>query len=71
MKSASYVLDHLRVQDAQQRAQVKGSQISVEYQDKLPVRAVGQWNQLPQELVSAPTLEAFKKNLDNHLADML
>ena len=37
----------------------------------LTVRAVRQWNQLPQEVVSAPTLEAFKKNLDNHLADML
>ena len=37
----------------------------------LTVRAVQQWNQVPQELVSAPTLEAFKKNVDNHLADML
>ena len=37
----------------------------------LSVRAVPQWNKLPQELVSAPTLEAFKKNLDNHLAAML
>ena len=37
----------------------------------LTVRAVQQWNQLPQELVSAPTLEAFKKNLDKHLADLL
>ena len=41
----------------------------VEYQEKLPVRAVRQWNQLPRELVSASTLEAFKKNLDHHLAD--
>ena len=30
----------------------------------LSVRAVRQWNQLPWEVVSAPTLEAFKKNLD-------
>ena len=37
----------------------------------LTVRAVQEWNQLPQELVSAPTLEAFRKNLDNHVADML
>ena len=37
----------------------------------LSVRAVRQWNQLPQELVSAPTVEAFKKNLDNHLSDLL
>ena len=37
----------------------------------LTVRAVWQWNQLPQELVGAPTLEAFKKSLDNLLADML
>ena len=37
----------------------------------LTVRAVQQWNQLSQELVNAPTLEAFKKHLDNHLADML
>ena len=37
----------------------------------LTVRAVRQWNQLPWELVSIPTLEAFKKNLDNHLPDML
>ena len=37
----------------------------------LTVGAVQQWNQLPQELVIAPTLETFKTNLDNHLADML
>ena len=30
------VLDHPRVQDMQQWAQVKGSQISVEYKEKLP-----------------------------------
>ena len=59
------------IPDMQQWAQVKGSQILVEYQEKHPVRDVRQWNQLPQELVRAPTLEAFKKNLDNHLADML
>ena len=38
--------------------------------DASPSR-IWQWNQLPQELVSAPTLEAFKKSLDNHLANML
>ena len=37
----------------------------------LTVRAVRQWSQLPRELVNAPTLEAFKKNSDNHLPDML
>ena len=35
------------------------------------VRAVQQWNQLPREMVSAPTLEAFKRNPDNHFADTL
>ena len=67
------LLDHARVQDTQQWAQVKGTQISVDYQKKsfLTLRAARQWNQLPQELVSAPTLKAFKKNLDNNLEDML
>ena len=37
----------------------------------LTVRAAQQWNQLPLQLDSAPALEALKKNLDNHLADML
>ena len=37
----------------------------------LTVRAVRQLNQLSWGLLSAPTLEAFKKNLDNHLADMV
>ena len=37
----------------------------------LTVRAVQQWNQLSQEVLSAPTLETFKRNLDNHLADIL
>ena len=53
----------------QQWTQVKGSQISVEYQEK--TSELLEWNLLPRELVSAPTLEAIKKNLDNHLADML
>ena len=35
----------------------------------LTFREVRQWNQLPQELVSAPALEAFKINLDNSLAE--
>ena len=35
------------------------------------VRAVWQWNQLPQEVVSAPALEAFKRNVDNHMTDIL
>ena len=58
------VLHHPRVQDMQQWAQVKGSQISVEYQEKLPIRAVQQWNQLPRELMSPPTLKATKENLN-------
>ena len=37
----------------------------------LTVRAVQQRTKLPQEVVSAPTLETFKRNLDNHLADIL
>ena len=37
----------------------------------LTVRAVRQWNQLPREVESAPTLEAFKRNLDNYLAYIL
>ena len=37
----------------------------------LTVRAVRQWNQIPREVASAPTLEAFKKNLDNHLANII
>ena len=37
----------------------------------LTVRAVRQWNPWPREVVSAPKLEAFKRNLDNHLADIL
>ena len=37
----------------------------------LTVRAVQQWNQLSQEVVSALMLEAFKRKLDNHLSDLL
>ena len=36
----------------------------------LTIRAVRQWYQLPEEVVSATTLETFKRNLDNHLADI-
>ena len=54
-----------------QWAQVTGSHILAEYQGKLPVTAAQQWNAFLQEVVSAPTLEAFKRNLDNHLADIL
>ena len=31
----------------------------------LTVRAVQQWNQLPQEVVSAPVTETSKRKLDN------
>ena len=37
----------------------------------LTVRAVQQWNLLPRELMTVSTMEAFKENLDIHLADML
>ena len=37
----------------------------------ITVRAERQWNQLPRELVSTPTLETVKKNLDSPLADTL
>ena len=37
----------------------------------LTVRAVWQWNQWPQELMSAPMLKSFKRKLDNHLSDLL
>uniref|UniRef100_A0A803SSL5 Reverse transcriptase domain-containing protein n=1 Tax=Anolis carolinensis TaxID=28377 RepID=A0A803SSL5_ANOCA len=34
----------------------------------LTVRAVRQWNSLPQTVVEAPSLEAFKQRLDGHLS---
>ena len=37
----------------------------------LTVRALRQLNQLLQEVVIAPPLEAFKRNLDKHLANIL
>ena len=55
--------NRLKLQEARFRLNVR--------KNILTVRAVRQWNQLPQEVVSAPTLEAFKRNLDNHLADIL
>ena len=36
----------------------------------LIVRTVQQWNQLPQEMVSAPMLETLKRTLENHLSDI-
>ncbi|KAF7243358.1 Collagen alpha-1(XXIV) chain [Varanus komodoensis] len=36
----------------------------------LTVRAIQQWNQLPREVVGAPTLETFRKKLDSHLSGM-
>ena len=68
---AAYVYDHPKVQEMQQWTEVTRSQILVEYQETfLTVRAVWQWNQLPQEVMSAPTLEAFKRNLVKVLADI-
>ena len=37
----------------------------------LTVRAVPQWNRLPREVVSAPSLEVLKQRLDSHLTEML
>ena len=36
----------------------------------LIVRAVWQWNQLPQEVGSSLAVETFKRNLDSHLTDI-
>ena len=35
------------------------------------VRAARIWNQLPREVVLAPTLEVFKRRLDEHLAGVV
>ena len=35
----------------------------------LGVRAIDDWNSLPQDVVSAPSLNAFKSNLDKHWKD--
>ena len=35
----------------------------------LGVRAIDDWNSLPQDVVSAPILNAFKSNLDKHWKD--
>ena len=35
------------------------------------VRAARVWNQLPREVVQAPTLGVFKRKLDEHLAGVL
>uniref|UniRef100_A0A803T8E9 Reverse transcriptase domain-containing protein n=1 Tax=Anolis carolinensis TaxID=28377 RepID=A0A803T8E9_ANOCA len=37
----------------------------------LTVRAVQQWNSLPQSVVEAPSSEAFKQRLDGHLSGVL
>ena len=35
------------------------------------VRVVQGWNQLPREVVSSPSLEVFKKKLDEYLSGIL
>ena len=65
-EGARSVLDHPRVLKLQQtrfRLNIR--------KYFLTVRAVRQWNQLHWEVVSAATLEALKRNIDNHLADIL
>ena len=37
-------------------------------QNFLTVRATNTWNSLPQEVISAPTLNSFKARLDKHWA---
>jgi len=34
-------------------------------------RAIGHWNRLPREVVTAPTLSEFKEHLDNTLSHMV
>ena len=34
----------------------------------LPVRAVQPYNRIPQEVMSSPAMEVFKRNLDDHLS---
>ena len=53
----------LKVKEARIRLNVR--------KNVLTVRAVRQWNQLPQEVVNTPALEANKRKLENHLSDLL
>ena len=53
----------LKLQEARFRLNIRGN--------FLTVRAVQQWNQLPWEVGSSPTLEAFKRKLTVDLSDLL
>ena len=53
----------LKVQEARFRLDIR--------KNFLTVRAVRQWNQLPREVVGSPTLDVFKRLLENHLSGML
>uniref|UniRef100_A0A8D0DXF8 Reverse transcriptase domain-containing protein n=1 Tax=Salvator merianae TaxID=96440 RepID=A0A8D0DXF8_SALMN len=37
----------------------------------MTVRTINQWNRLPQEVVSSPSMEVFKRRLDGHLSGMV
>ena len=37
----------------------------------LTVRAISEWNKLPKEVVSSPSLEVFKRRLDGHLSGVV
>ena len=64
------ILPEFRIQNNGLKLQEARFQLDIR-KNFLTVRAVRQWNQLPREVVGSPTLEAFKRQLDRHLSDML
>ena len=64
---------HLAAED---RTSSNGFKVCVEqYQldnrEKISVRVVQQWNRLPKEVVSSPSLAVLKQQLDRYLSWML